>query len=119
MGGSLNENHDTSDVEKERRRWSGKTRMGGEAAATQFIPSPASPDQHTHTRILALWWWSSLFGQQRDAQTQEGRQLTAAKTGVTHYHSPRVRYQLNKLSFAGNRNNPGGNRQRGVNSSPG
>lgn len=36
--GSLNENHDTSDVEKERRRWSGKTRMGGEAAATSSFP---------------------------------------------------------------------------------
>lgn len=97
VGGSLNENHDTSDVEKERRRWSGKTRMGGEAAATQFIPSPASPDQHTHT--LALLVVELII------RTTKGRTDTrgsAADFSQDRCHSlppPRVRYQLNKLFY--------------------
>lgn len=118
-GCSLNENHDR--VSWRRREEVGERRMGGEAAAAESVPSPAS---HRHTGVWWWWWWSSSTGQQRDTHTltrgerrvslqDPGRDLSSAPHPVS---ATQLAPLLAHLISPGKRSisRAGGDRQRGA-----
>lgn len=92
--------------ENERRSWGGKKEWEGK----QLLPSlfPVQPvlllintRAHTHTHILFLWWRSSSIGQQRGAQPQPGRELSAARTGGPPHHNPQSATSCTNSVFLG------------------